>query len=213
MLTHFTEVHITSDVPDQALVDGQSEPKEPPAREDPMPEPEPTLDDVTTSEPPPVLLDNVSDWSTGAPLEMLISSLVDIRDHLRKLRAEDTRLVDMIAKAVGKPGDYDSGGIAFTVSTSRRRTDWQGRDIVERLAGFLADELSVDPESGEVLPPGALVAAVVDVVADVGGLYRPSHGWPTKKLAEHGISADSYSTQGEPKPAVRLLGESGQEPW
>lgn len=240
MVHHWSQQHRNADAPlpegpaepaEQALTDGQNEPtwpepklpseydeivaaypyppdmQEPAVEQDELTVADNPVDtnDVTVLEPEPA--------DDHIPLDVLINSLADLRAEKARLRDVEADVVDQIARQVGKPGDYEAGGVKFTVSSSRRRSNWDGQRIVGVLAARLADELAVDEGTGERLPPGVLAAQVANVVAETGGLFRGSHQWPLGKLRSHGIDPNSYSEVSESKASVRIFGDAEDSPW
>jgi hypothetical protein len=79
--------------------------------------------------------------------------------------------------------------------------------LLSRLTARLSDEFpyaSVDKE-GEVIPPTRVIGDIVDRVANVAGLHRPSHRWAKASLKTLGIDPDAVMTTTRGRKTVRYL--------
>lgn len=86
---------------------------------------------------------------------------------------------------------------------------WHGADAASIVAARVADEIMVDPETGEVreeIPPvGVICGAVAEAIVACAGLEAKSKSWRKESLKARGIDPKPlYVSQGG-RPSVRWL--------
>lgn len=97
-------------------------------------------------------------------------------------------------------------GVLERAMTSRRYVWDDGRRLAHIVAARAADEATVDPETGEIVPvpPGAVAARVCDELIACAGLDNQSASWRSSELEKRGVVvADHRSVANEGRLGTR----------
>lgn len=141
-----------------------------------------------------------------------VESLWQLLEMVRELRGKELlatledNLVNQLHGAI--PGyRYElPDGRRIVKGATKESERWDGKALISKVAAHLADEITVDPETGEFIPmppPGVITERVASFVGECLGGMAPSTKWRLSPLRAIGIDPDKYRTYERGRATVR----------
>lgn len=81
---------------------------------------------------------------------------------------------------------------------------WEGVSLVNRIAAQVAEDVAVNPATGEIAPPSHIGHSVAAAIIDVAGLDTASATFRKSTLIKHKLVADDYCERIPGRLSVRF---------